>query len=78
VTGSGNGALFQVTSSLLPATVGGSTNTINMNVANAGNGSISLTTSTGGFFTGGGAAAGSASLADTTGSFFSPAYTVTP
>lgn len=78
LTGSGNGALFSVRSSLLPETEGGSTNTINMTVANAGNGSISLTTSTGGFFTGGGAAAGSSSLSDTTGSFFSPSFVYTP
>jgi hypothetical protein len=77
LVGSGNGALFNVASSLTGAQRG-TTGTINMTVANAGNGSISLTTSTGGFFTGGGAAAGSSSLADTTGSFFSPAYTVTP
>jgi hypothetical protein len=76
LTASGNGALFNVASSLTGA-AGGTANTINMTVANAGNGSISLTTSTGGFFTGGGAAAGSASLADTTGSFFSPTFTTT-
>jgi hypothetical protein len=44
---------------------------IAMSVSNAGNGTISLTTSTGGFFTGGGAAAGSATHVDS-GSFFSP------
>ena len=45
---------------------------IAMSVSNAGNGTISLTTSTGGFFTGGGAAAGSATHVDS-GSFFDPA-----
>jgi len=69
-TATGNGGLFQL-SSVLNA---GSGSNVAMNVANAGNGSISITSSTGGFFTGGGAAAGSSSLADTN-SFFGGAYT---
>lgn len=59
-----DGAVFGVLSTL-------SGNTIDMSVSNAGNGTISLTTSTGGFFTGGGAAAGSTTQVDS-GSFFSP------
>lgn len=59
------GAVFGTKSTLL-------SNTIDMSVSNAGNGTISLTTSTGGFFTGGGAAAGSATHVDS-GSFFDPA-----
>ena len=66
VTG-GDGAVFGVKSDLT-----GATNNIAMSVSNAGNGTISLTTSTGGFFTGGGAAAGSATHVDS-GSFFNPA-----
>ena len=69
-TATGNGGLFQL-SSVLNAGLGSN---VAMNVANAGNGSISITSSTGGFFTGGGAAAGSSSLADTN-SFFGGAYT---
>lgn len=61
-SGDGQGALFDVTSAL--------TGNIAMNVANAGNGSISITTSTGGFFTGGASAAGEGSRNET-GSFFS-------
>lgn len=63
----GDGALFGVLSSLH-----GANSDIEMSVSNAGNGTISLTTSTGGFFTGGGAAAGSATHVDS-GSFFDPA-----
>ncbi len=58
------GAVFGTKSTLLD-------NTIDMSVSNAGNGTISLTTSTGGFFTGGGAAAGSATFVDSD-SFFNP------
>ncbi|MCF8521135.1 MAG: hypothetical protein K9G81_21405 [Rhodobacteraceae bacterium] len=68
-TGTGNGALFNVTSSLNTATTGAPVTSIGMNVANAGNGSISITTSTGGFFTGGAAASGDSSRNET-GSFF--------
>lgn len=69
-TTGGDGAVFGVLSSLTGAdTLAG--NTIEMSVSNAGNGTISLTTSTGGFFTGGGAAAGSATHVDS-GSFFNP------
>ncbi len=60
----GDGALFVVNSTL--TNQGG----INLSVSNAGNGTISLTTSTGGFFTGGGAAGGSANFVDN-GGFFS-------
>jgi hypothetical protein len=67
----GNGGLFQISSTLT-----GTPATITMNVANAGNGSISISSSTGGFFTGGGAAAGSASLADTA-SFFGGIHQLT-
>lgn len=63
----GRGALFDVTSSL---TGTGTTPQINLSVSNAGNGSISITTSTGGFFTGGGAASGEGTR-NQTGSFFS-------
>lgn len=63
----GDGAVFGVKSALT-----GLNNNIAMSVSNAGNGTISLTTSTGGFFTGGGAAAGSATHVDS-GSFFDPA-----
>lgn len=63
-TGKDGGAVFGTKSTLL-------NNTIDMSVSNAGNGTISLTTSTGGFFTGGGAAAGSAAHVDS-GSFFNP------
>jgi hypothetical protein len=71
-TGTGRGALFNVTSSLNTATSGTPVTSIGMNVANAGNGSISITTSTGGFFTGGAAASGDGSR-NQTGSFFSSA-----
>lgn len=64
-SGTGYGALFDVTSALTNAG-----NEIGMSVSNAGNGSISITTSTGGFFTGGGAASGEGSR-NQTGSFFS-------
>lgn len=71
LAGTGNGALFVVESSL----TSGTGSSIDMAVSNAGNGTISLTTSTGGFFTGGGAAGGSATHVDN-GSFFNP--TVNP
>jgi hypothetical protein len=71
LSGTGNGALFKIRTSLNDGTQN-PVQTINMSVSNAGNGSISLSTSTGGFFTGGGAAAGSATFADTN-SFFSKA-----
>ncbi len=71
LAGTGNGALFVVESTL----TSGTGSTIDMAVSNAGNGTISLTTSTGGFFTGGGAAGGSATHVDN-GSFFNP--TVNP
>lgn len=58
------GGLFQLTSSLTG-------NKIAMSVSNAGNGSIAVSTSTGGFFTGGGAAAGSATFVDSN-DFFKP------
>lgn len=58
----GDGALFDVTSTLTG-------DSIAMSVSNAGNGTISITTSTGGFFTGGGAAGGATSFVDS-GSFF--------
>lgn len=64
--GSGDGALFDIQSTLT-----GASSNIALSVSNAGNGSISITTSTGGFFTGGGAAAGSATFVDTN-EFFSP------
>lgn len=77
LTGSGNGALFAMTSSLGGVdSVDGGFNTddqIAMSVSNAGNGTISVTTSTGGFFTGGGAAGGASTFSDI-GSFFSPRY----
>ncbi len=67
--GNGDGALFAVNSNLT-STIGTSADTgIELSVSNAGNGTISLTTSTGGFFTGGGFAGGAATFADT-GSFF--------
>lgn len=65
---SGNGAVFGVMSDLA-----GDDNEISMSVANAGNGTISISTSTGGFFTGGGAAAGSATFNDVN-SFFGGLY----
>ena len=71
--GNGDGALFAVNSNLT-STVGTGSSAptgIELSVSNAGNGTISLTTSTGGFFTGGGFAGGAATFADT-GSFFNP------
>ena len=68
----GDGALFAVNSNLT-STIGTGSSAptgIELSVSNAGNGTISLTTSTGGFFTGGGFAGGAATFADT-GSFFS-------
>lgn len=76
LSATGNGALFNVTTNLVDGT-NNSVQTIDLSVSNAGNGSISLSTSTGGFFTGGGAAAGSATFADTN-SFFKKAITTTP
>ena len=67
----GDGALFAVNSNLT-STVGTGSSAptgIELSVSNAGNGTISLTTSTGGFFTGGGFAAGGADFSDT-GAFF--------
>jgi hypothetical protein len=64
LAGTGNGGLFNLTSALTGSEIA-------LAVTNAGNGSVSITTSTGGFFTGGGAAAGSATFADTA-SFFAP------
>ncbi len=65
----GYGALFDVTSSLSDGSTTSATS-IAMSVSNAGNGTISITTSTGGFFTGGAAASGEGSR-NQTGSFFS-------
>ena len=70
-TGTGDGALFVVDSNLTSQTNSSATG-IELSVSNAGNGTISLTTSTGGFFTGGGFAGGSATHIDS-GSFFSVA-----
>ena len=67
LSGTGNGGLFNITSDLT-----GNNNSIAMSVSNAGNGTISISTSTGGFFTGGGAAAGSSSLADSASYFDVP------
>lgn len=67
---SGYGALFDVTSSLNTGSVQSPVTSIGMSVSNAGNGLISVTTSTGGFFTGGAAADGEGSR-NQTGSFFS-------
>ena len=67
-TATGNGALFDVSSNLTSQTNSSATG-IELSVSNAGNGTISLTTSTGGFFTGGGFAGGSATHIDS-GSFF--------
>ena len=70
-SGTGNGALFNVTSALPDhGTIEAPDKTIKFNVANAGNGAISITASTGGFFTGGSAASGDSSR-NQTGSFFS-------
>jgi len=63
----GYGALFNVKSTLKNSA---DASNIALSVSNAGNGSISITTSTGGFFTGGGAASGEGSR-NQTGSFFS-------
>jgi hypothetical protein len=75
LSGSGYGALFDIRSTLTSdiGTVANPATGIGMSVSNAGNGSISVTTSTGGFFTGGGAAAGSATFVDTN-EFFSPTF----
>lgn len=64
VSATGDGGLFELVSKL-------SGDKITMSVSNAGNGSIAVTTSTGGFFTGGGSAAGSATFADSN-DFFNP------
>jgi hypothetical protein len=72
LSASGNGGVFKLTSIL-----NGNSSNIAMSVSNAGNGTISVSTSTGGFFTGGGAAAGSATLVDSN-EFFSPTFDVTP
>lgn len=66
LAGAEDGALFLVMSDITSGD-----GSIDLTVSNAGNGSISISTSTGGFFTGGGATSGSASFADTN-SFFSP------
>lgn len=67
----GQGALFNVTSTLSDDDADTTdASSIAMSVSNAGNGTISITTSTGGFFTGGGAAGGSTSFANSN-SFFS-------
>lgn len=70
LSGTGAGALFGVTSNLTSQTLAGTTG-IELSVSNAGNGTISLTTSTGGFFTGGGFAGGASTHIDSD-SFFSP------
>lgn len=70
LAGAEDGALFLVMSDITSGD-----GTIDLTVSNAGNGSISISTSTGGFFTGGGATSGSASFADTN-SFFSPDITL--
>jgi len=67
LSATGNGGLFKITSALTTPN-----NSIDMSVSNAGNGTISISTSTGGFFTGGGAAAGSASQADSNSFFHLP------
>lgn len=78
LAGTGNGALFKVTSDLLDIDPTVAVNkTIAMSVSNAGNGTISLSTQTGGFFTGGGAAGGSATFVDSN-EFFSPTLTAIP
>lgn len=65
MAGIGNGALFAVTSELTSVTSASTpTAGIELSVSNAGNGTISLATSTGGFFTGGGFADGSATFAN--------------
>lgn len=73
INATGEGALFNVTSQLTDDT-STSASQIAMSVSNAGNGTISITTSTGGFFTGGGAAGGATSFANSN-SFFSAAST---
>jgi len=70
LSGTGAGALFGVTSNLTSQTLAGTTG-IELSVSNAGNGTISLTTSTGGFFSGGGFAGGASTHIDSD-SFFSP------
>ena len=70
-TATGNGALFDVSSNLTSQTNSSATG-IELSVSNAGNGTISLTTSTGGFFTGGGFAGGSATHIDSDAFFAAP------
>ncbi len=70
-TGVGQGALFVVDSTLTSQTSSSATG-IELSVSNAGNGTISLTTSTGGFFTGGGFAGGSATHIDSNSFFAAP------
>ncbi len=65
LSGTGDGALFSVGSVLH----GGQDPTIGLSVSNAGNGTIAVTTSTGGFFTGGAATGGSSALSQS-GNFF--------
>lgn len=76
---SGYGALFDVTSSLNTSTTSTAVSSIGLSVSNAGNGTISIQTSTGGFFTGGAAADGEGTR-NQTGSFFSssPLWTAAP
>jgi hypothetical protein len=69
--GNGSGALFEVSSDLTSQTNASATG-IELSVSNAGNGTISLTTSTGGFFTGGGFAGGSATHIDSASFFAAP------
>lgn len=64
LAGANDGALFVLSSVL-------NNNSIDLSVSNAGSGTVSLNTSTGGFFTGGAAAGGSATHVDN-GSFFNP------
>ncbi len=66
-----SGALFEVSSDLTSQTNASATG-IELSVSNAGNGTISLTTSTGGFFTGGGFAGGSATHIDSASFFAAP------
>ena len=70
-TGVGQGALFVVDSTLTSQTSSSATG-IELSVSNAGNGTISLTTSTGGFFSGGGFAGGSATHIDSNSFFAAP------
>jgi len=73
-TGTLDGALFEVASDLTSNVTTGSSATtgIELSVSNAGNGTISLTTSTGGFFTGGGFAGGAATHIDSASFFANP------